>query len=188
MWGPLKYAVNTRIGKSTFKALDILIDELSALIGTTTDTGGTETAGTAMAKLNSSLTSLDDIRSYTVTNNTASKTGGLSAKLSYLTSLLENSSYGLSAIKTSTTAFRKPTKIYKARLSPTAIAGSGKGVLFISGGNGDSGVTIVVDGITLGSKFDFASLGVFFIEFSQSFSVKDDKNNNSPVYAVAVFY
>ena len=28
MWGPLKYAVNTRIGKSTFKALDILIDEL----------------------------------------------------------------------------------------------------------------------------------------------------------------
>ena len=52
MWGPLKYAVNTRIGKSTFKALDILIDELSSLIGTTSDTGGTDSAGTVMAKLN----------------------------------------------------------------------------------------------------------------------------------------
>lgn len=52
MWGPLKYAVNTRIGKSTFKALDILIDELSSLIGTTSDTGGSSSSGTVMAKLN----------------------------------------------------------------------------------------------------------------------------------------
>lgn len=172
------------------------IGDLEDLMGESSDSGGTVSSGTLSAKLNSLLTSwtsgraayLDDIRSYTVTDNTASKTGALSAKLSYLTSLLENGKYGLSAIKTSTTAFRKPTKLFKARLSPTATTGSGKGVLFISGGNNNSGVTIVVDGTTLGSKYDFVGLSAFFIEFSKSFSIKDENNNNSPVYVVAVFY
>lgn len=44
---------------------------------------------------------LDNIRSYTITNNTANKTGVLSQKLSYIVSLLENATYGLSAIKNS---------------------------------------------------------------------------------------
>lgn len=82
------------------------IDKLDNL-GATGDTGGSATAGTLMAKLNALLTSwtstragyLDNIRSYTITNNTASKTGVLSAKLAYIISLLENATYGLSAIK-----------------------------------------------------------------------------------------
>lgn len=76
-------------------------------IGATSDTGGSTTAGTVLAKLNALLTSwtstragyIDNIRSYTITNNTASKTGVLSAKLAYIISLLENATYGLSAIK-----------------------------------------------------------------------------------------
>lgn len=76
-------------------------------IGATSDTGGSTTAGTVLAKLNALLTSwtstragyIDNIRSYTITNNTASKTGVLSAKLAYIISLLENTTYGLSAIK-----------------------------------------------------------------------------------------
>ena len=82
------------------------IDNLDNL-GATGDTGGSTSAGTVMAKLNALLTSwtstragyLDNIRSYTITNNTASKTGVLSAKLAYIISLLENTTYGLSAIK-----------------------------------------------------------------------------------------
>ena len=44
---------------------------------------------------------VDSIKTYTATNNSASKTGVLSQKLSYIiASLLENSTYGLNAIKT----------------------------------------------------------------------------------------
>ena len=58
----------------------------SANVGATGDTGGSTTAGTVMAKLNALLTSwtstragyVDNIRSYTVTNNTENKTGVLS--------------------------------------------------------------------------------------------------------------
>ena len=44
---------------------------------------------------------VDSIKTYTATNNSASKTGVLSQKLSYIIAgLLENSTYGLNAIKT----------------------------------------------------------------------------------------
>ena len=62
-------------------------------LGVTGDTGGSATAGTVMGKLNALVGN-------TVTNNTASKTGVLSAKLAYVISLLENTTYGLSALKT----------------------------------------------------------------------------------------
>jgi hypothetical protein len=62
-------------------------------IGATGNTGGSATAGTVMAKLNTLITN-------TTTNNTASKTGILSAKLAYIISLLENTTYGLNALKT----------------------------------------------------------------------------------------
>lgn len=100
-------------------ALNVLIEEgnetVKSKIGSAGDTGGSATAGTAMGKLNKLISDLtthmgrwtntragyvDDIRSYTVTNNTASKTGVLSAKLAYVISLLENTTYGLSAIET----------------------------------------------------------------------------------------
>lgn len=69
---------------------------ISTLVGATNSTGGTTTAGTVMAKLNALLTwftgtwtaaragYIDNVRSYTITNNTASTTGILSQKLSYL--------------------------------------------------------------------------------------------------------
>ena len=84
-------------------------------IGATGDTGGSSTAGTLFGKLNKIISDIttfvgnwtatragyiDNIRSYTITNNTASKTGVLSAKLAYVISLLENTTYGLNAIKT----------------------------------------------------------------------------------------
>ncbi len=67
---------------------------ISSLIGATGSTGGSPSAGTVMAKLNALLTSwtstragyIDQIRNYTVTNNTESSTGVLSQKLSYLIS------------------------------------------------------------------------------------------------------
>ena len=85
----------------------------TSVIGATGNTGGSATAGTVMGKLNKLITDLtthmgrwtntragyiDNIRSYTLTNNTANKTGVLSQKLAYVISLLENSSYGLAAI------------------------------------------------------------------------------------------
>ena len=84
-------------------------------IGATGDTGGSSTAGTLFGKLNKIISDIatfvgnwtatragyiDNIRSYTITNNTASKTGVLSAKLAYIISLLENTTYGLNALKT----------------------------------------------------------------------------------------
>lgn len=76
----------------------------TSVIGATGNTGGSATAGTVMGKLNKLITDLtthmgiwtntragyiDNIRSYTLTNNTASKTGVLSQKLAYVISLLE---------------------------------------------------------------------------------------------------
>ena len=45
-------------------------------------------------------TEVGSVVTNTATNNTASKTGVLSAKLAYVISLLENTTYGLSALKT----------------------------------------------------------------------------------------
>lgn len=75
---------------------------ISTLIGSANATGGSATAGTVMSKLNALLSSwtgtragyLDNIRSYTVTNNTASSTGVLSQKLSYIISQREASLTG----------------------------------------------------------------------------------------------
>lgn len=95
------------------------LDSVNTKVGTTSDTGGTASAGSLMAKLNKIITDIttfvgnwtstragyiDNIRSYTITNNTASKTGVLSAKLAYIISLLENTTYGLSALKTATSS------------------------------------------------------------------------------------
>ncbi len=67
---------------------------ISTLIGATGATGGSATAGTIMAKLNALLTSwtstragyVDNINTNTATNNTASSTGVISQKLSYIIS------------------------------------------------------------------------------------------------------
>lgn len=75
---------------------------ISTLIGSVNATGGSATAGTVMSKLNALLSSwtaaragyLDNIRSYTITNNSASSTGVLSQKLSYLISQRQASQTG----------------------------------------------------------------------------------------------
>ena len=101
--------INTNAKTAATKATAAATDAaaVETLIGATGNTGGTTSAGTVFGKLNALLTSwtstragyVDNIRSYTVTNNTASKTGVLSAKASYIIALLENATYGLSAIK-----------------------------------------------------------------------------------------
>lgn len=180
--------------KKILSKMDLLREDIGNAItpivgalGTTADAGGTESSGTLNAKLNSLITSLGSIRSYTATNNTASKTGVLSAKLSYLASLLDNSAYGLSAIKTSTTAFRKPTKLLVAAAKETVTTGSGKGVLFITPGSSSSNVTLVVDGVTLFSEINLLNKGSFFVEFSNSFSIKNTYTI-SYVAIIAIFY
>jgi hypothetical protein len=120
----------------TEKTIDIAqessVQEVNQKIGSTGDTGGSTTAGSLFAKLNAILTNwtstragyIDTIKtntdniyakvdtevasavSNTATNNTASKTGVLSAKLAYVISLLENTTYGLSAIKSNSGAVK----------------------------------------------------------------------------------
>lgn len=58
-----------------------LTTKIDNLIGATGNTGGTASAGTVMAKLNAIITN-------TTTNNTASNTGALSQKLSYISNSL----------------------------------------------------------------------------------------------------
>ena len=109
-------------------AQESTVSGINTKIGETGNTGGSATAGSVFAKLNKLITDItthmgrwtaaragyiDTINSnaasaktasvnaqnYTATNNTASKTGILSQKGSYIISLLENATYGLSAIK-----------------------------------------------------------------------------------------
>ena len=61
----------------------------------------TNARATAIDTIN---TNANTAKSNTTTNNTASKTGILSQKLSYIISLLENTTYGLSALKNAITS------------------------------------------------------------------------------------
>ena len=128
--------INSKIGEtgntggtstsgSVFAKLNKIITDAassSSSIGQTNNSGGTTSAGTVFAKLNKIISDIaafvanytaaragyiDNIRSYTITNNSASKTGVLSQKDSYIISLLENSSFGLNAIKSDTRFFGK---------------------------------------------------------------------------------
>ena len=93
----------------TTKFADIIskITGIDSKIGTTIDTGGTSSAGGIFAKLNKLLTDwtttrasrIDSIYTNTNTSTTSSSTGTLSQKLNYLKSLLENTTYGLNALK-----------------------------------------------------------------------------------------
>ena len=58
--------------------------DLKAIIGNASNTGGTATAGTIMAKLNAIITNVASVINYVKTNNTANASGTLSQKLSYL--------------------------------------------------------------------------------------------------------
>ena len=56
------------------------------------------------ADVGNTYTKANSAASNTATNNTASKTGVLSAKLAYIISLLENTTYGLNALKTASSS------------------------------------------------------------------------------------
>ena len=55
-------------------------------------------------------TTIDNINTATAATSTANKTGTLSAKIAYIISLLENTTYGLNALKTSMSGGSSPIK------------------------------------------------------------------------------
>lgn len=157
------------------------LDNVNTKVGATGDSGASSSAGTLFGKLNkiiSDITSfvgnwtatragyIDNIRSYTITDNTASKTGVLSAKLSYIISLLENTTYGLSAIATKLSSIGGTYELkYVSGTLPTGNATSAT-ILSASGRQGvidyiyvkhcfsnsdPTVIKIVADGIDLGT-------------------------------------
>ena len=88
-------AVNTKVGTSGDTASSTPTTLFAGIKGLIAWFTGTWTAVRAGY--------VDTINTNTATNNTASKTGTLSQKESYGISLLENSTYGLSALKTALT-------------------------------------------------------------------------------------
>ena len=88
-------AVNTKVGTSGDTASNTPTTLFAGIKGLIAWFTGTWTAARAGY--------VDTINTNTSTNNTASKTGTLSQKESYGISLLENSTYGLSALKTALT-------------------------------------------------------------------------------------
>lgn len=155
-------------------------------IGATSDTGGSTTAGTVLAKLNALLTSwtstragyIDNIRSYTITNNTASKTGVLSAKLAYIISLLENATYKYSSA----------TKITHACLgNGETFSGSGKGIVYVFPVATDTSAAVTIDGNNIGTVYGGnGNSEAIKIEFRSSFKVVNNGSRNC--YCDAVFY
>lgn len=104
--GKLNTVINNTSASTSANASGTISQKLSylisSLIGIANASGGSATAGTVMSKLNALLSSwtaaragyLDNIRSYTITNNSASSTGVLSQKLSYLISQRQASQTG----------------------------------------------------------------------------------------------
>lgn len=118
--GKLNTVINNTSASTSANASGTISQKLSYLIGTligsSNATGGSATAGTVMSKLNALLSSwtaaragyLDNIRSYTITNNSASSTGVLSQKLSYLISQRQASQTG-TGTTIFTTSITSPT-------------------------------------------------------------------------------
>lgn len=118
--GKLNTVINNTSASTSANVSGTISQKLSYLIGTligsSNATGGSATAGTVMSKLNALLSSwtaaragyLDNIRSYTITNNSASSTGVLSQKLSYLISQRQASQTG-TGTTIFTTSITSPT-------------------------------------------------------------------------------
>ena len=96
-------------------AQESTLSALSGKVGETGNTGGSTTAGTVFGKLNKLIADIashmasytaaragyiDTIKNNTTANNTASKTGTLSQKEAFIINLLENTTYGLNALRT----------------------------------------------------------------------------------------
>lgn len=113
----------------------IIINEIEELLNDMND-GLTSTLSTINTNVNTIKTDVGAVKSATAVNNTASKTGVLSAKSAYIISLLENSTYGLSAIKNAITSnsgcLKSVTKTYTN----------------VGSGNGSSNYSNVESGLT----------------------------------------
>lgn len=98
-------SINTTVN-NIYSKVDTEIDTLTTNVSAVnTNVSNVKTvADNIYAKVDTELQTVDDnvdaIKTATATNNTASKTGTLSQKESYAISLLENATYGLSALQT----------------------------------------------------------------------------------------
>lgn len=135
-----------KINSLITKCADIIaIKEKTDTIGATGDTGGSSTAGSVMAKLN-------NLRSYVVTNNTANKTGVLSAKLSYIINKVEALG-GVSTTGTGTTVYSSSAAISHTANSDLGwITCIGK---FIAPKSGIYNVTIRIKSFSSGDPIEF---------------------------------
>lgn len=127
-WDEIKYSLNSTLGTANHRPLNTQIDELKTTVGATADAAGTATTGTVMGKLRNCIERLETIRTYTVTNNTASTTGTLSQKL---TSAINN---------TATNNTANATGILSQKLS--YIINTLIGATNNTGGSGDSGTVM----------------------------------------------
>ena len=193
IWAEIKKAINSDLDTP-------LNTKMDNLIGATGNTGGSTSAGTVMGKLNALLTSwtstragyvdrlanstygLDKIKTdtgnavtNTATNNTASKTGVLSAKLAYVIGLLENSTYGLNAIKTILSNFvNKNHTVTKGEMAKSGqMSATGKGTIYLKSTSSSYVPTAVVDGVTLdvGYASTFYNGQAWVIPFTNSISI-----------------
>jgi len=96
IWAEIKKALNSTLGTSGFKSLDVLITTAQSALAT------------AISTVN---TTANNIKTYTATNNTANKTGILSQKSAYIISLLENTRSGLNSIKNKSAVKRIQTGV-----------------------------------------------------------------------------
>ena len=68
------------------EAIDMHQENMNVRIGNTADSSASASSGSIMGKLNNLISNIANVVTYTKTNNTASSTGTISQKLSYLES------------------------------------------------------------------------------------------------------
>ena len=104
IWGEIKLALNSTLGNENQKSLDQIIEYTNALIGGAADTGGNGTEGSVMGKLNALITN-------TGASTSASSSGTLSQKLTYIISTLIGATGATGGSATAGTVMAKLNKI-----------------------------------------------------------------------------
>ena len=145
--------MSVRDWKGTAK---MTVKKLGEIIGTTTDTGGTATAGTLMAKVNALLTGQ-----------------GTQAKDSDVQEILSQMGQGVTA------SLKVPIKMDCALIGSGTVKGTGNGLVFVEFPSVSIKLKIIVDGVTLintsGSSMARDAMTIFF-PFNKSFEVTSSSN------------
>lgn len=152
---------------------------ISTLFGTANASGGTSSAGSLMAKVNKLLTDwtttragyIDTIKNAVTANSTASKTGSLSQKDAYIISLLENSTYGLSALKSSGGAAVKSVQ--------RGIASSSKSITISAINISKSILLTSGDGISVDGDYGITSHSYGYIQSSTAIIIQCGQMNKT---------